>query len=79
MVEKAGGESLFDDEEDQYVFNIMHKIIPSEDFNIHVLLPNLNKAMNRKNRAAIDLLINSLYQIKEQQLNLIDFYMPQLW
>jgi hypothetical protein len=57
----------------------MHYLIPSEGFNIHLLIQNLNKAMMRKNRAAIDILINSLYQIKDQQLDLIDFYMPQLW
>jgi hypothetical protein len=54
----------------------MHQVIPSEDFNIHILLQTLNEAMQKKNRAAIDLLINSLYHTKDEQIELIDFYLP---
>ena len=48
----------FKEEEDQYAYDIMHQVIPSEDFNVHILLKTLNEAMQKKNRAAIDLLIN---------------------
>jgi len=55
------------------------KIIPSDAFNVNVLMQNLAQAFLRKNRAAIDLMMNSLYHFKESKLDLIDFYLPQLW
>lgn len=76
MIEKDETTFHFKEEEDQYVFHIMHKVIPSEDFNVHILLRTLNEAMQKKNRAAIDLLINSLYHFKDGRIELIDFYLP---
>jgi hypothetical protein len=48
--------------EEKFVLDLM-QLIATPDFNIHVLLKNLNQAMQTKNRPAIDLMINSLYHI----------------
>ncbi len=52
-------------EEETFVFTLMN-LIETPEFNIHVLLQNLMYAMQRKNRAAIDLMINSLYHFFEE-------------
>ena len=44
-------------------------LIATPNCNIQVLLKNLNQAMHRKNRPAIDLMINSLYHFLEESLD----------